>query len=341
MAIPSQLTKNNLDSGTDNPAAARTELVAAIDAINTLCTHLGQSLILSTPLGLGSGLSNVSGNIAVNTATTSISGIAPLATSSETQAGTITTKCITPAGLASLTSTTTRSGLIARATTAEASSGTLDTKAVTPLGLATAIAANANRIDYQTFTTSGTWVKPAGVSYCVIYVIGAGGGCKGTTATDGGNTSFGAYLIGYGGKKGVIASGPEYGAGGTTGGTLLGSSRLTSLGISGEAGGVLGDDCGGSAGGWAGHTEGSINMPLRGWSAGGKGRVNADGMLHGAGGGSNNNTGGGGGGCAIAYTLESALAASVNVTVGVGGIGGEASGAVHSGGNGLCVVLSW
>jgi hypothetical protein len=68
-------------------------------------------------------------------------GLIQLATTAEVQAGTDTTKALTPGRLVSRTATETRTGLVELASTAEAVAGTDTTRAVTPAGLAASIAA--------------------------------------------------------------------------------------------------------------------------------------------------------------------------------------------------------
>lgn len=88
------------------------------------------------------------------------------------------------------------------ATQAEAEAGTNNTKATTPLRVAQAIAAlvpAGTKINYQAFTASGTWTKPAGLSADAIVIVemwGAGGGggrSSGSSASSGGGGG-GAYL---------------------------------------------------------------------------------------------------------------------------------------------------
>lgn len=62
-------------------------------------------------------------------------GVVELATTAEVQAGTDTTRVVTPAGLAARTATATRAGVVELATTAEAAAGTDTVRAVTPQGL--------------------------------------------------------------------------------------------------------------------------------------------------------------------------------------------------------------
>jgi hypothetical protein len=69
-------------------------------------------------------------------ATTSLPGIAELATSAETITGTDAVRTVTPAGLAALTSTNARRGLIEIATDAEAIAQTDATRALTPANMA-------------------------------------------------------------------------------------------------------------------------------------------------------------------------------------------------------------
>jgi len=65
-------------------------------------------------------------------ATVSIEGLVELATNSETQAGSDTSRAVTPSGLASLTATTSRRGLSEIATQTEVNTGTDTTRYVTP-----------------------------------------------------------------------------------------------------------------------------------------------------------------------------------------------------------------
>ena len=73
-------------------------------------------------------------------ASATVFGLTSYATNAETQTGTLTTKSVTPAGLASRTATTTRTGLVEIATSAETKAGTSAELAVTPLTLAELIA---------------------------------------------------------------------------------------------------------------------------------------------------------------------------------------------------------
>lgn len=66
-------------------------------------------------------------------------GLIELATNSEVQGGSDTTRAVTPAGLSSRTATATRTGLVELATNAEVQAGTDTLRAVTPFGLASLI----------------------------------------------------------------------------------------------------------------------------------------------------------------------------------------------------------
>lgn len=73
---------------------------------------------------------------AVPASTTSVSGTVELATDVETQAGTDTTRAVTPFGLAAVVATTTAKGIVELATNAETLAGTDTVRAVTPASLA-------------------------------------------------------------------------------------------------------------------------------------------------------------------------------------------------------------
>jgi hypothetical protein len=72
-------------------------------------------------------------------ASTTAQGIVELATATETQTGTDTTRAVTPAGLAALTATDTRAGLVELATSAEAQGYSDTGRALTPATLAAAL----------------------------------------------------------------------------------------------------------------------------------------------------------------------------------------------------------
>lgn len=99
----------------------------------------------------------------IPTATTTVSGISPLATNAEAIAGTDATKSVTPAALAAAVpaASTTVVGKSRLATTAEAIAGSLATVAVTPAGLAAAVPAAsetaAGKIEIATAAEAQGW----------------------------------------------------------------------------------------------------------------------------------------------------------------------------------------
>jgi microcystin-dependent protein len=68
-------------------------------------------------------------------ATETVKGVAEIATTAESQAGTDDTRMLTPKKLQDVTATTTRKGVVELATNAEAEAGTDDTRALTPANL--------------------------------------------------------------------------------------------------------------------------------------------------------------------------------------------------------------
>lgn len=240
--------------------------------------------------------------------------------------------------------TFTPTGLPPIATQPEAEAGTDNAKTMTPLRVAQAIAAlGAKTPAYQVFTASGTWTKPTGYpddtmvtvemwggggganrEFSTSYLAGGGGGAYATgrfrlgdlassiavtvgaggagrsassgAGANGGNSQFGTLITAYGGK-GAAGSGSTN-QGGTGGGELS----------SGSAGGAIG-------GGVTGTTPNANT--IYGGGAGGSGDTarNGGSAVYGGGGGS-----------------SSSGAAGVSVYGGNGGSGSSKNGVAPGGG---------
>ena len=191
------------------------------------------------------------------------------------------------------------------ATQAEAEAGSNNVKGMTPLRVSQAIAAlvpAGTTVNYQLFTATGTWTKPAGISANAIvhfHVIGGGSG-------------GGAYFRGNSGSLRTAQAG-------TGGGGYLGSVLASSLGATvsvtvgaGSSGATVGNGSGQSFTSSAGGT--SSFTSLASATGGGGGQT-----------GSTGNRAGGDGGAGSAGTLRfygnggAAGTPSVPATGGIGG----------------------
>lgn len=200
-------------------------------------------------------------------------------------------------------------------------------------------------VDYQVFTSSGTWTKPAGVTAVHVAVVGAGGGGGGGKGDAAGITRYGGtgggggawiprlfkaadlsatvtVTIGAGGGGGTGGSSSS-GSNGTDGGTTTFGTYLASYGGGGGVGGGVGNNgsggggagsvglAGGSGGGPAGA---AVNTSASGFNgAGGSGTNGGASVYGGASGGGTTST--------VAYAGGSSLS---------GGAGGGAGGGITS-----------
>jgi hypothetical protein len=151
--------------------------------------------------------------------------------------------------------------------------------------------------DFQTFTASGTWTKPATGTLAFIVCVGGGGGGGGgkgasqtLSAGTGGNTTFGSLVTAYGGGAGgqgwdSTAANRSGGAGG--GGALVSWAiiPLSSLGATETV------TVGAGGAGGAGGTAGASSTSVVGGAGGSKG-LGAPNVSNGAGGGGSSGAGG-------------------------------------------------
>jgi hypothetical protein len=220
----------------------------------------------------------------------------------------------------------------------------------------------------QTFTTSGTWVAPAGVSNVDYLVVAGGGGAAaggggaggfltnslsvtagtsytvtigggGPAGTNGVDSVFGS-ITATGGGKGASGGALAFTGGSGGGGYGTGAYQAGAAGTSGQ--GYAGSNGTTNAGGGGGGSNGNGQPPTSG--AGGEGGRGASTFITGSitayaggGGGGGSSSGGGsynGGG---AGAVNASTAGTANTG---GGGGGSYNGPAAAGGSGI-VILSW
>jgi hypothetical protein len=245
-------------------------------------------------------------------------------------------------------------------TQVEAEAGTKTTGAMNPLRTAQAIAALTTVPTYEEFLTSGTWTKPAGVTWVYVEAVGSGGGGGNNTSSasgggGGGQFSDRLFLASDVGATETITIAAG-GAGGADGSTLDGadggdSSFGSLLSASGGKGGD--SNTGGSGGG--GEKGGIFNSSNVAYDAVGSGSYSSGGggfnlgaggpsSRGGAGGGGSNDgaggasqTGGGGG----AGNDTAGVAGIAGSVPGGGGGGSESDGGGGAGAGSRVRVWAW
>ena len=236
------------------------------------------------------------------------------------------------------------------ASQAEAEAGVENTKPMTSLRTAEAIAAMSSSVDYQVFTASGTWTKPAGVSANAIVIVmawgggGAGGDSLGnvTSGTGGGGGGGGFFEYVFRAADLTATEAVVVGAGGTAVSGAAGNSGGTSTFAGESAWGGAGGQSRNSAnpiasGGGSPGVDGS--MPGDGdiWTGGGGASGSAFSGGYGTnGGGGGGSSGGGAGGLSSRGGNGGAGATNANATSGSapGGGGGGCAGSSGAAGNG-------
>ena len=248
------------------------------------------------------------------------------------------------------------------ATKAEAEAGSSTTKLMTPERVLQSLALNAlDGIVVRTFTSTAQspYVPTTGMKYCIVFATGGGGGGGGSDCGDATAAAAGAgggaggtaikyytaaqiganaaFAIGAGGTAGG-ATGTDGGNGGTTtftpsgGGAALSASGGTLGNGSGQptTGGATGAGLGGTP------TGGDFNVP-GGDGQGGAGHINGGFAIAGSGG--NSFWGGGGRGAARASTTDGGEAGGVNTGAGGGGSATCESTTGSAGGAGAAGVI--
>lgn len=171
MTLPTNASKANLDSATDNPKLARPDLADLVDKFNDLLTHLNLSTITSGPAAI------------------------PLSVANGGTGSTTAAAARTALGVEDATETA--AGRIEIANQTEANNGTDDTRALTPLKLANISPASVtldatNDRVLILDASDGNKLKRAAITQGVTSIT-AGAGLTGGTITTTGTVALDVY----------------------------------------------------------------------------------------------------------------------------------------------------